>query len=323
MERVSIYSVPVLTSAVILAISAPASAVDFFISSQTSPGSVVQHETAMIDISGGGSGSLGIWAIPDASETLLGVDLNLRVQEDSGNTIDFTAATVLNPPIGGGPTKRWFDDGSITGVGVDQIAANQITGMIGVTTTGTGTSGEGTGLDASNHSSDPAYDSGSGAYLFATVDYTVINSSVTASLFLQIGDGGVSDANGLVSSLIFGAADDPLDASSLDDRNVDSTIADATMSAGGELIGDYNSDSFVDAADYTVWRDNLGGSSLAHRDPANSGPIDEDDYTSWKSHFGESGGGGSLSSAVVPEPASCILVLLAAGCLAIRSRWAD
>ncbi len=81
------------------------------------------------------------------------------------------------------------------------------------------------------------------------------------------------------------------------------------------LVGDYNGDGSVDAADYTVWRDNLNGdeSSLgAGRDPANSGPIGEADYTSWKSSFGN-GAPASLaafSSATVPEPASQLLLMV-------------
>ena len=63
------------------------------------------------------------------------------------------------------------------------------------------------------------------------------------------------------------------------------------------LIGDYNGNHVVDAADYTIWRDNLGapGSVLgANRDPANgSGVVGPADYTSWKAH---------LAKQVVPVP---------------------
>ena len=61
-----------------------------------------------------------------------------------------------------------------------------------------------------------------------------------------------------------------------------------TASVGG-LIGDYNNDGKVNAADYNVWRDNLGapGSVLgANRDPLNGGVVSPADYASWKSHFG-------------------------------------
>lgn len=82
----------------------------------------------------------------------------------------------------------------------------------------------------------------------------------------------------------------------------------------GVLIGDYNGDQIVNAADYTVWRDKLGqaGNLLTNRDPANgSGPISNADYTSWKSNFGAQLGAGALSSSQVPEPATFVV---AVGC---------
>ena len=83
------------------------------------------------------------------------------------------------------------------------------------------------------------------------------------------------------------------------------------VSTGG-LIGDYNEDGIVDAADYTVWRDKLGddGSTLANRDPGNSGVISEDDYASWKSNFGMTSGSGSLATGAVPEPGTLWMALL-------------
>jgi autotransporter-associated beta strand protein len=82
------------------------------------------------------------------------------------------------------------------------------------------------------------------------------------------------------------------------------------------VVGDYNNDGRVDAADYTVWRDNLGnpGTTLQHRDTANgTGVVSTADYTSWKTNFGmvagPGAGGGSLSS--VPEPASWLVALVA------------
>lgn len=79
------------------------------------------------------------------------------------------------------------------------------------------------------------------------------------------------------------------------------------------VIGDYNGDEYVDAADYTVWRDAAaaGATTLLYRDPANTGPVDEDDYLSWREHFGQSlnpAGSGSSAQGVVPEPASISLV---------------
>jgi Concanavalin A-like lectin/glucanases superfamily len=74
--------------------------------------------------------------------------------------------------------------------------------------------------------------------------------------------------------------------------------------------GDYNEDGTVNAADYTVWRNNLGGlTSLPNDDTPGVGP---DDYDRWKSHFGESMGSGSgaaSSAGAVPEPSGIVILL--------------
>lgn len=65
--------------------------------------------------------------------------------------------------------------------------------------------------------------------------------------------------------------------------------------------GDFNGDLVVDAADYTVWRDGLGGSYSAA------------DYDAWRANFGRVGMLGS-ASATVPEPSTLasMAVLVAA-----------
>ncbi len=77
------------------------------------------------------------------------------------------------------------------------------------------------------------------------------------------------------------------------------------------LPGDYNLDGFVDAADYTVWRDALGGTFNAAADGDDNGTIDAVDYQVWRTNFGRSQNLGSLTAATVPEPATLALVALA------------
>jgi hypothetical protein len=93
------------------------------------------------------------------------------------------------------------------------------------------------------------------------------------------------------------------------DRTYDQIVSYIGVAPEGN-IGDYNDDGTVDAADYTVWRDNLGGAgtTLLNRDPANAGEVSQDDYNSWKSNFGNVGGAGSLGVVSVPEPATFGLV---------------
>jgi hypothetical protein len=86
----------------------------------------------------------------------------------------------------------------------------------------------------------------------------------------------------------------------------------AAFSTGGVLIGDYNSNGIVDAADYIVWRNNLGQTiALPNRDPANAGAVSTADYNSWRSRFGNTNtGAGALSSSPVPEPSTLATALL-------------
>jgi hypothetical protein len=85
------------------------------------------------------------------------------------------------------------------------------------------------------------------------------------------------------------------------------------------VLGDYNGNHVVDAADYTVWRDAMANGGSLPND-ASPGSVSQEDYSYWKSHFGATtSGGGSLTA--LPEPASAIPWLLAAAAqLAWRSR---
>lgn len=73
-----------------------------------------------------------------------------------------------------------------------------------------------------------------------------------------------------------------------------------------QLMGDYNGNGVVDAADYVVWRKNLGsGTSLLNDDTPGVG---QDDYTRWRTHFGQIAGSGLAAGVpvVVPEPAAAL-----------------
>lgn len=60
--------------------------------------------------------------------------------------------------------------------------------------------------------------------------------------------------------------------------------------------GDYNSSGGVDAADYTVWRDNLGTNfALPNRAQGNTGNVSQADYATWQSNYGSQASG--------PDPA--------------------
>ena len=147
--------------------------------------------------------------------------------------------------------------------------------------------------------------------------FTVLFSSGITGAFSNVGNGqriGVADGSG--SFLVnYGAG------STFDPTQV--TLSGFQAVA---LPGDYNHNGVVDAADYTVWRNSLGrtGSGLA-ADGNINGMIDAGDYTVWKSHFGTHAGSGADGSpnAVVPEPATFALAMIAAALLCARPRTSN
>jgi Right handed beta helix region/Chlamydia polymorphic membrane protein (Chlamydia_PMP) repeat len=72
------------------------------------------------------------------------------------------------------------------------------------------------------------------------------------------------------------------------------------------LLGDYNRDGIVNAADYTLWRDKLKANVTPYSgaDGSGNGMVDAADYGVWKSHFGQtvgSGGGAPVSPSHVAD----------------------
>src|SRR5262249_28303516 len=82
--------------------------------------------------------------------------------------------------------------------------------------------------------------------------------------------------------------------------------------------GDYNGDTRIDAADYTIWRDTLGSTTDLRANGDNtgtsSGKIDIADYNIWKTNFGIQNGSGGLApvGGSVPEPSTIVIAALAA-----------
>ncbi len=79
------------------------------------------------------------------------------------------------------------------------------------------------------------------------------------------------------------------------------------------IAGDYNDDGFVDAADYTVWRDNLGTTNALPNDTI-GGTIGQAQYDAWKAAFVNPAFGGGASAAPVPEPIGWATALILAVC---------
>ncbi len=88
--------------------------------------------------------------------------------------------------------------------------------------------------------------------------------------------------------------------------------------ASGSSDGDYNNDGTVDAADYTVWRDNLGGDAAVLSGNGSGGAtVVPADYDLWKMSFGMNQSfmtvvtagaqTASFSVSPVPEPSTFVL----------------
>ncbi|MCO6042315.1 M10 family metallopeptidase domain-containing protein [Aeoliella sp. ICT_H6.2] len=86
------------------------------------------------------------------------------------------------------------------------------------------------------------------------------------------------------------------------------------------LWGDYNGDGVVNAADYTVWRNNLGSPAGTLPNDPHGSPIGTFQYETWKSSFGNTLPESALRQlSAVPEP-SAIAFVVQTGALLIM--WA-
>lgn len=74
-------------------------------------------------------------------------------------------------------------------------------------------------------------------------------------------------------------------------------IPEYNFSSAGGLLGDYNNNLAIDAADYTIWRDTLGSDTDFRANGNNEGVsedfIDMADYDTWKAGFGKTAASGA------------------------------
>lgn len=92
------------------------------------------------------------------------------------------------------------------------------------------------------------------------------------------------------------------------------------------LEGDYNNDGAVDAADYSVWRNSLGGATGLAADGNGDLAIDHNDYLTWRANYGRVGVQNPLpmgpvaNSTAAPEPAAASLLVACLAALASHRR---
>jgi hypothetical protein len=85
------------------------------------------------------------------------------------------------------------------------------------------------------------------------------------------------------------------------------------------LLGDYNKNGVVEAADYTVWRNTLSNTGFAlPADGDASGTVDAADFFAWRENYGKTSpttDGGAAGAASIPEPASLLSAVLSLAAL--------
>jgi hypothetical protein len=183
--------------------------------------------------------------------------------------------------------------------------------------------------DASHFATDFGEDAGVGSIdPLATSDGSSIRLEITSATTGRVTFDGVS----LDITFIAG-----LPASAIFTLFLNNAEADAMGNPTGEhafyfnnlkierppfgVLGDYNLNGTVDAADYVVWRKTLGqtGSGLV-ADGDGDGMIDPGDYDVWRTNFGRAAGAAAASSAVVPETGTLLSLVVGIMALVIWRR---
>lgn len=86
--------------------------------------------------------------------------------------------------------------------------------------------------------------------------------------------------------------------------------------ATGAPAGDFNSDGVVDAADYALWRENIGAAAGTLPNDPHAGEIGAAQYAIWKANFGAAASTSTTGSA--PEPSAMALLVVTATAICSR-----
>jgi hypothetical protein len=148
-------------------------------------------------------------------------------------------------------------------------------------------------------------------------DANLVNTPVTTNFVLQ--DGVTPFTTGDATTGIYDFSYDPVNKLLyIADQSSSQVHIFEVATAAPLLVGDYNQNNVVDAADYTNYRDAAGTNTVLPNDPL-GGTIGAGQYNQWKNNFGATAPA-VAAGATVPEPATIALLLLSCGSVLSRIR---
>ena len=255
------------------------------------------------------SGSLYVWATPDAGETLK--NWSLRLRSTNASVLDFSTSEVYNPVL----VDAVKDEGRWEIVIEPTSNSNVSADFMGITVTNDLVVGKGigpttTGLDA--------YYFGSDAWLLARVDFTP-NVVGSTDVFLQIGTLGLNNFGETSedTTVLFGHVGDTAFADAdTDNRHVSIGAADAKIQVLATPDADFNNDTFVTGTDFLIWQRFAGTTSplnsKGNATYAGDTDINGIDLAAWEFQYGMTIplGGSLVGGIAVPEPTTLGLAFL-------------
>jgi hypothetical protein len=220
---------------------------------------------------------------------------------------DTGASAVLTVETGGLASfgqHLWVGWENANAVGIVNLDGGTVSvgGMLGLGWTGAGTGtvnvNNGGHLELAQLHADgeSSIESGSGLYINGTGKLTIPGDR-TETLTSYIENGRIY-SNGVTGNV---------------------NLFDIAVDSAGNANGDYNDDGSVDAADYTVWRDNLGTNAALPNDSI-GGTIGTAQYDLWRANYGASSSflttltavlpAAPLAASAAPEPSAMLLASL-------------